>query len=61
MGFFEKAFVSIPDKSSRLDKTLKWYCYIDDIFCIYQGNIDELEDFPALLNSFDWNLNFTMD
>ncbi len=61
MGFFEKTFVFNPDKNSHLDMILKWYWYIDDIFCVYQGNVEELVAFLTLLNSFDCNLKFAMD
>ena len=61
MGYFEHVFVSNPDMNSHLTRILKWYRYIDDVFCLYQGNVDELQDFLRLLNSFDCNLQFTMD
>lgn len=61
MGFFEHCFVNNPDKNRHLNRILKWYRYIDDVFCIYLGNADELNDFVLLLNSFDHNLNFTLD
>ena len=34
---------------------------LDDIFCLYQGDADELHDYFTLLNSFNSNLKFTMD
>lgn len=34
---------------------------IDDVFCLYHGSVDELLDFLELLNSFNNNLQFTME
>ena len=61
VGFFEKNFVMNVEKNTHLSRLRKWYRYIDDIFCLYQGTTDELFDFIALLNSFDDNLKFTID
>lgn len=39
---------------------LKWYCYIDDVYCLFMGRIDELHEFTRLHNEKDPNLKFTM-
>ena len=57
MGLFEERFVNNP----FLNKVLKWYRYIDDIFCIWEGTDKELSDFMALLNDIDPNLKFTIE
>ncbi len=59
VGFFEKNFIFNPVKNTHISKIVKWYRYIDDIFCIYNGSSDDLAEFITLLNSFDSNLQFT--
>ena len=61
MGYFENKFVFNPILNSHHSKILKWYRYIDDIFCIYKGSCHELNDFVTLLNGFDQNLKFTLE
>ena len=61
VGFFEKNCVFNPELNAHLPKILKWYRYIDDVICLYQGSADELQDFYKLLNSFNSNLQFTME
>ena len=61
MGYFEHTFVSNPDVNGHFNKILNWFRYLDDVFCLYQGSLLELNDFLRLLNSFDCNLQFTMD
>ncbi len=59
VGLLEKNFIFNPDKNTHWHKIIKWYRFIDDIFCVFNGNPDELADFVTLLNSFDSNLQFT--
>lgn len=61
VGFFEKHFVMNPDVNVHLPKLLNWSRFIDDIFCVFQGSINELHDFFNKLNNFDENLTFTME
>lgn len=48
-------------KNPHFSKIIKWYCCIGDIFCIYNGNIEELSQFISLLNSFYSSLEFTLN
>lgn len=61
VGFFEANFVMNPEKNTHLSKIIKWFRFIDDVWALYQGSVDELQDFFQLLNSFDSNLQFTME
>ena len=38
-----------------------WYCYIDDIFCLWQHGEDELEKFTTHLNSVHETIKFTIE
>ena len=38
-----------------------WYCYIDDIFCLWQQGEDELEKFTTHLNSVHETIKFTIE
>lgn len=38
-----------------------WTRYVDDIFCIWTGNLDQLSQFLLLLNSFHDRIQFTME
>lgn len=61
MGHFEEKFVYNPSVNIHKPKIVKWFRYIDDIFCMYKGNCDEVEAFVTLLNGFDENIKFTLD
>lgn len=58
---FWQNFVLSPVKNTHLLKILKWYRYTDDVFYLYQGDANELREFLILSNSFNCNLNLTMD
>ena len=61
MGFFEKNFILTPEKNKYYPKLLTYYRHIDDIFGIFQGDAEELNDFVHLLNAFKNNLQFTCE
>ena len=61
VGCFEDKFIFNPERNVHLPKILKWYRYIDDVFCLYNGTLDQLQEFYILLNSFNSNLQFTME
>ena len=61
MGYFENNFVFNPEMNVYLPRILKYYRFIDDIFCIFQGNLDEVNAFVTLLNSFKRHLTFTCE
>lgn len=46
--------------SSHFKKVLVWWRYIDDIFLIWTGDIQELQDFHSYLNTTDAEVNFTL-
>ncbi len=58
MGFFERNFIFNPDTNQHFSKLLKYYRYI---FCIFQGDTEELKDFLDLINGFKDNLKFTCE
>ncbi|KAJ0050344.1 hypothetical protein NL108_017792 [Boleophthalmus pectinirostris] len=59
VGLFENKFVFNSAHNQYLSSIIKRFRYIDDIFCIFRGSIQQLESFVSLLNSFDSNLQFT--
>lgn len=59
VGLFENKFVFNSNHNKYHSNIIKWFRYIDDIFCIFNGSMEELNDFVSLLNTFDSNLNFT--
>lgn len=61
MGFFEQNCVFNPHVNIYQSKIMKWFRYIDDIFCIFKGSVDEVKSFASLLNEFDPNLKFTLE
>ena len=38
-----------------------WYCYIDDIFCVWQYGEDELQRFTSHLNKVHSTIKFTIE
>ena len=40
---------------------LAWYCYIDDVFCLWQRGEEELEKFTTHLNSVHETIKFTIE
>lgn len=61
VGFFEKNFVLNADINVHYSKILKWYRFIDEVFCLFHGSVNELQDFFDRLNNFNANLSFTME
>lgn len=61
VGFFERNFVMNMEKNTHLPRVSKWFRFIDDIFTLYHGTEEELLEFINLLNSFNENLEFTVD
>lgn len=59
LGHFENKFVFNTTKNPFVPKIVKWFRYIDDIFCIFNGSPEEATDFVTLLNSFEPSLFFT--
>ena len=53
---FEEKHVSLYEFQPRA-----WYCYIDDIFCIWQYGEDELERFTNHLNSVPGTIKFMIE
>ena len=56
MDFIEQsALNSFPLKHSL------WFCFVDDNLAVWEHGQDSLKDFLAHLNSFDSNLQFTIE
>ena len=56
MDFIEQsALNSFPLKHSL------WFRFVDDILVVWEHGQDSLKDFLAHLNSFDSNLQFTIE
>lgn len=61
MGFFEYCYVFNFERNPFCSRILKWYRYIDDIFCIFLGDYDEVCEFVSILNDFVDDLKFTVE
>lgn len=61
MGYFEHCYVFDAPKNPFCSRIVKWYRYIDDIFCIFLGDINEVEEFVSILNNFKEDLVFTLE
>ncbi len=61
MGFFEYNYVFNLDKNRFCQKILKWHRYLDDIFCLFQGKMEELLDFVSFLNGVYTDLKFSLE
>ena len=42
-------------------KLRSWFCFRSDTFVLSRGTVERLNNFFTVLNSFDQNLQFTMD
>lgn len=40
---------------------IAWYRYVDDIFCIFNGNENQLNDFLIFINNIHNSINFTFE
>ena len=48
-------------QSSSSPNVLKWFRYVDDILCIWNGSLPELEIFHYHLNSLEPSIKFTLE
>jgi hypothetical protein len=56
MDFIEQSALNIFHLKHSL-----WFRFVDDILSVWEHGQDSLEDFLVHLNSFDSNLQFTME
>lgn len=61
VGFFEQKYVFNREMNPFSQKILKWYRFLDDVFCLFQGTSEELCAFGAYLNSCNSDLKFTLE
>ncbi len=61
MGYFEHRYVFDAQKNNFCSRIVKWYRYIDDVFCIFLGDKNEVEEFVSILNNFEEDLEFTLE
>ena len=59
MDNFEKLLFC--NKNPLLKNIVKWYRYVDDVFCVWQGTLRQLSQFLTVLNSQDKHIKFTME
>lgn len=60
MNYIETSFI-VNSNNKFNPNIVKWLRYVDDIFCIWRGNIDTLYEFYKFLNTIHSNLKFTME
>lgn len=46
--------------SHHFQKVVKWWRYIDDIFVIWRGTVEELQEFHDFLNGINNTVKFTL-
>ena len=56
MGYLEDKILN-----SLVEKPLVWWCYIDDIFMIWQHDKEKLKEFLKTLNSCHPTIKFTVE
>ena len=56
MNFLEEDMLS-----NSLLKPLVWWCYIDDIFMMWEHGLEELKNFLETLNCYHPTINFTAE
>lgn len=61
MGHFEENYIFNTDKNVFAENIILYYRYIDDIFCIFRGNQEQLMGFADLINNFKTNLKFSLE
>ncbi len=59
MGYFEHRYVFDAQKNHFCSRIVKWY--IDDIFCIFLEDKNEVEEFVSILNNFEEDLELTLE
>ena len=59
MGKFEEDFVYNNNPFSTLIRC--WFRFIDDVFCIFTGSSDELQEFKSYINSRMPTIKFTLE
>lgn len=59
MANFEK--VMFNTKNSLVRHIFHWNRYVDDVFCIWDGTDRNLDQFLHFINSFNNNIQFTME
>ena len=60
VGQFEEALLFKTETHPLLSKILLWKRYIDDVFVLWEGSQQELNEFQTLLNESSEYLTFTM-
>jgi len=48
-------------QNNSFPNVLKWFRYVDDIFCIWNGSISELQNFHRHLNSLEPSIKLTLE
>lgn len=61
MGFWEEKFIDNPIQNVFLSRIVLWKRFIDDVFMIWRGDQNDLNDFLKYLNSTTNYLSFTME
>lgn len=61
MGLFEEMYVLNTEYNPFHSQIIKWYRYIDDVFCIFVGDQDEARGFVSFLNNLVDDLEFTSE
>lgn len=60
-AFLKEMFIFNSEKKQYFTNLLKYYRQIDDIFCVFQGEKQDLNDLVDLINDFKDNLKFTCE
>lgn len=60
-GFFEHNIIFNEKVNPHLKNIMNWRRYIDDVFFVWTGTTDELEQFHDFINSNNYQLKFTME
>ncbi|XP_077123903.1 uncharacterized protein LOC143781279 [Ranitomeya variabilis] len=58
LGAWERG-IFLSDPVVHIDKVHHWIRYIDDVFFVWEGTIEQLNDFMAGLNTNDLNIRLT--
>lgn len=57
LAFLKKKITYNPTENPFIVTISKWYWYTDDIFCVAEGGMNELQEFTRFLNEKDLNLD----
>lgn len=60
LGEWERCFLADEGLSSLTNHITTWFRYIDDIFLIWEGSLQALNDCMLAINKNNFNLSFTM-